>query len=130
MPTVRTITVNLAKLSGAVTARWYDPSSGNYVSITGSPFANTGTRTFTPSGNNADGDGGWVLVLESGTTAPIPLNIQVTGGQIVLSWSNPIFVLQAAPAAAGTYTNVPGATSPYTNNLTGSQMVFRLQTTN
>jgi hypothetical protein len=130
MPTVRTITVNLAKLSGAVTARWYDPSSGNYSPITGSPFANTGTRTFAPTGNNADGDGGWVLVLESGATAPIPLKIQVTGGQIVLSWSNPIFVLQAAPAATGTYTNVPGATSPYTNTLTGSQMVFRLQTAN
>jgi hypothetical protein len=130
MPTVRTITVNLAKFSGAVTARWYDPSSGNYSSIAGSPFSNTGTRTFTPSGNNADGDGGWVLVLEASITAPIPLNIQLTGGKIVLSWSNPIFVLQAAPSVAGTYTNIPGATSPYTNNLTGSQRVFRLQAVN
>ncbi|MGB7768956.1 MAG: DUF4038 domain-containing protein, partial [Verrucomicrobiia bacterium] len=130
MPTVRTITVNLAKFGGAVTARWYDPSSGNYSSITGSPFANTGTQNFTPTGNNADGDGGWVLVMETSATAPIPLNIQVAGGKVVLSWSNPIFVLQAAPSMTGTYSNVAGATSPYTNNLTGSQMVFRLQAGN
>jgi hypothetical protein len=71
-----------------------------------------------------------VLVLEASITAPIPLNIQLTGGKIVLSWSNPIFVLQAAPSVAGTYTNIPGATSPYTNNLTGSQRVFRLQAVN
>jgi hypothetical protein len=86
MPTVRTITVNMATFSAAVTARWYDPSSGNYSSIAGSPFANSGTRTFTPSGNNADGDGGWVLVLET-STAPPPLNISVTTtNTVVLTW--------------------------------------------
>jgi hypothetical protein len=86
MPTVRTITVNLATFSAAVTARWYDPSSGNYSSIAGSPFANSGTRTFTPSGNNADGDGGWVLVLET-STAPPPLNISVTNtNTVILTW--------------------------------------------
>jgi hypothetical protein len=68
MPTVRTITVNLAKFSAAVIAQWYDPSSGDYLPITGSPFTNTGTQNFTPPGNNADGDGGWVLVL--GTDPP------------------------------------------------------------
>jgi hypothetical protein len=86
MPTVRTITVNLATFSAAVTARWYDPSSGKYSSIAGSPFANSGTRTFTPSGNNADGDGGWVLVLET-SIAPPPLNISVTTtNTVVLTW--------------------------------------------
>jgi hypothetical protein len=64
MPTIRTITVNMSQLSGSATARWYDPSNGTYTTITGSPFANTGTRQFTPPGNNNDGDGDWVLVLE------------------------------------------------------------------
>ena len=68
--------------------------------------------------------------METSATAPIPLNIQVAGGKVVFSWSNPIFVLQAAPSMTGTYSNVAGATSPYTNNLTGSQMVFRLQAGN
>jgi hypothetical protein len=34
--------------------------------------------------------------------------------------------LQSAPTVTGTYTNVPGATSPYTNAITGSQKFFRL----
>jgi hypothetical protein len=38
LPTRRQITVNMGKLSGTVTARWYDPSAGTYSAITGSPF--------------------------------------------------------------------------------------------
>jgi hypothetical protein len=64
LPTIRTITVDLSKLGGTVTAQWYDPSSGVYAAIPGSPFANSGTQTFTPTGNNADGGGDWVLLLE------------------------------------------------------------------
>ena len=65
MPTRRTITVDMSKLSGAVTARWYDPANGTYISIAGSPFANSGSRPFTPPGNNSGGDGDWVLLLET-----------------------------------------------------------------
>jgi len=63
LPTLQTITVDLSQLSGPVTAQWYDPSSGVYAAIPGSPFANSGTQDFTPTGNNADGDGDWMLVL-------------------------------------------------------------------
>jgi hypothetical protein len=66
LPTLRTVTVDLAKLRGPVTARWYDPSRGVYTTIEGSPFPNSGTRTLTPPGKNGDGDGDWVLVLEAG----------------------------------------------------------------
>lgn len=65
MPTTRTITVDMTKLSGPVLARWYDPANGTFKPIAGSPFANTGSRQFTPPGNNDAGDGDWVLVLES-----------------------------------------------------------------
>lgn len=68
MPTIRTITVNMSKLNRPATARWFDPSNGTYSRIQGSPFANTGTQQFTPSGRNSDGSGDWVLVLE--TTPP------------------------------------------------------------
>lgn len=67
-PVIRQFTVNLSQMSGAAITRWFDPSSGTYTHIAGSPFTNSGTRNFTPPGNNADGDGGWVLVLE--TNAP------------------------------------------------------------
>jgi hypothetical protein len=65
MPTIRTVTVDLSKLSGPTAARWFDPSTGEYIDVSGSPFANTGTRQFTPVGKNHGGDGDWVLVLEA-----------------------------------------------------------------
>jgi hypothetical protein len=64
-PILRQFAVDLGKLSGPAVTRWFDPSSGVFSSISGSPFTNSGIRTFTPPGNNQDGDGGWVLVLET-----------------------------------------------------------------
>jgi len=64
LPSSRTVTVDLSQLSGSVSARWYDPTNGTYAAIDGSPFANTGSRQFTPPGDNAAGDDDWVLVLE------------------------------------------------------------------
>jgi Protein of unknown function (DUF4038)/Putative collagen-binding domain of a collagenase len=67
LPTIRTIKVDMSKLASMATARWYDPTNGQYADIDGSPFANTGSRKFTPSGNNSSGDGDWILVLEATT---------------------------------------------------------------
>ena len=64
-PTVRTITINMEVLRGPARARWFDPSSGTYQEIQGGPFANSRSRQFTPPGNNRDGDGDWILLLES-----------------------------------------------------------------
>jgi len=64
LPVSTTITVDMTKLSANVRARWFDPTTGTYTTVTGSPFPNTGTQTFTPTGNNAGGDPDWVLVLQ------------------------------------------------------------------
>lgn len=64
LPTPRTVTVDMNKLSGKVTARWFDPTSGEYLPVPGSPFENAGKRGFTPPARNPSGDGDWVLVLE------------------------------------------------------------------
>ena len=65
-PSVRALTINMTQLAGPnVIARWFDPSNGAFTTIAGSPFAASGSRTFTPSSSNAAGDGDWVLVLES-----------------------------------------------------------------
>jgi hypothetical protein len=64
--------------------------------------------------------------LISTVVTPIPLTVQRAGGNVVLSWSDPTFSLQGAPAVTGTYTNVTGATSPYTNPATGRAAFFRL----
>jgi hypothetical protein len=55
----------MTQLSNTATARWFDPTSGTYATIPGSPFANTGTQEFTPPGSNAAGDPDWVLTLEA-----------------------------------------------------------------
>lgn len=96
LPTVRTITVEMAKLGGPADASWFDPSNGTSHPIAGSPFQNLGRRILTPPGNNADGDGDWVLVLEAPSvppdtqppTAPTALTASgVTDSQAILSWT-------------------------------------------
>lgn len=66
----RTLTVDMGRLSGSVTAKWFNPTSGVYTTIAGSPFANSGSRTFTTSGNNGTGTSDWVLILETADTPP------------------------------------------------------------
>jgi hypothetical protein len=66
MPSLRSLTVDMSKLSGPARASWYDPSRGAYTPIKESPLPNSGKRNFAPPGNNGDGDGDWVLVLETG----------------------------------------------------------------
>lgn len=60
----RPLTLDLAVLPDAVTARWYDPTSGAFTAIAGSPFAASGTVSLAPPAANAAGDDDWVLVLE------------------------------------------------------------------
>jgi hypothetical protein len=62
-PQSANLTVDMSKFAGAVTARWYDPTSGSFSTISGSPFSNSGTRVFATPGNNSSGDADWVLVL-------------------------------------------------------------------
>lgn len=58
---------------------------------------------------------------------PMPLNIQVSGNELILSWPNPAFSLQTKSRLDGNFTNLPGATSPYTNRIWDDQQYFRLQ---
>ena len=65
LPSARSVTVDMSKLSSTTTAHWYDPTNGAYANASASPLANLGSRTFTPPGKNSAGDGDWVLVIES-----------------------------------------------------------------
>jgi hypothetical protein len=64
VPSSRTLTVDLSKFSGSVTARWYDPTTGTFTSASDSPLPNVDSQQFTTPGANAAGDDDWVLVLE------------------------------------------------------------------
>jgi hypothetical protein len=65
VPSAQPITVDMSKLVGSVSARWYDPTNGAYAVINGSPLPNKNTRQFFPPNRNAAGDSDWVLVLET-----------------------------------------------------------------
>jgi hypothetical protein len=60
--------------------------------------------------------------------APPPIvDIHRAASNVVLDWPDATFALQTAPMLTGTFTNVPGATSPYTNPISGGARFFRLE---
>jgi len=60
------ITVNMAALApSSVRARWFDPVDGSYSTVSGSPFANSGTQVIAHPGNNAGGAVDRVLLLDA-----------------------------------------------------------------
>jgi hypothetical protein len=85
-----------------------------------------------------DGNGGLVLTgyssppgedyltIKYSLPQPPWLLFQKENNQLILSWTNAAFALQAAPTLAGTFTNIPGAASPFTNTAIGAQRFFRL----
>jgi hypothetical protein len=128
MPTLRTFTINMAQLSGPANARWYDPANGTYTSIAGSPFANSGSRSFAPPGNNSEGSPDWVLVLEAGTGSPVPPTITTQpANRTVTVGQTASFSVAASGTAPLSYqwqknaSNIAGATgSSYTTPATVS----------
>ena len=55
----------------------------------------------------------------------IPLTHQVSGNNLILSWTDPLFKLATGTNVTG-ITNVVSTTSPYTNSLSDPQRYFRL----
>ncbi|HTV63217.1 MAG TPA: hypothetical protein VMH30_11680, partial [Verrucomicrobiae bacterium] len=55
-------------------------------------------------------------------SSTVTLTIQRSGNQVILTW--PQGTLQSATQVAGPYNDVPDATSPYTNAVSGTQQQF------
>jgi hypothetical protein len=85
LPTPRALTVSMAGFRAQVKAQWFDPSNGVYTTISGSPFANTGTRNFTPPNTNSAGDADFVLVLDAASGVKISAPLPVQGKTIDLA---------------------------------------------
>jgi uncharacterized delta-60 repeat protein len=59
---------------------------------------------------------------------PVRITTVYSAGKLILSWTSGIGTLQSGPVVSGPYTNVPGASSPYTNNnLTLPQLFYRVK---
>jgi hypothetical protein len=65
LPTSRTITMSMSSLSGPASAKWFDPTDGTYHVVLGGPFRNVGEKQFVPPGKNHEGEGDWVLVVQT-----------------------------------------------------------------
>lgn len=68
----------------------------------------------------------FALNYAGSTATTVPIFIQTAGNKAVLTWNDSAFTLQAAPTVTGTFTNISGATSPFTNTLDAPAKYFRL----
>lgn len=64
-------------------------------------------------------------VLTNLAPTPESIQFQIVNGELILNWVNPQWNLQSATDVSGPYANITGATSPYTNVVSGSKF-FRL----
>jgi hypothetical protein len=53
--------------------------------------------------------------------------VQLSGGSAIVSWVPPAGTLQVSTNVIGTYTNITGATSPYTNPIAAPRLFFRVK---
>ena len=78
----------------------------------------------------SDGIGGTAsstITVSVVDTAPPVVHSQFIGGNFILSWDDPSLYLQSSTNVEGPYSNVPGATSPFTNDtVTVPTLFFRL----
>jgi hypothetical protein len=138
--------------SGNVFVTGFSPGSDGYTDYATIKYSGAGvalwTNRYNGPGNTADaanaiavdGSGnvfvtGYATGIGSGSDyatvrysfIPPSIHFQRMTNQLVLTWANPAFSLQSAPAVTGTFTNIPGATSPYTKLIAGSKRYFRLK---
>src|SRR5262249_50973677 len=113
--------------SGPLTYQWQlnganiAGATGSSLSLNNLLFNNAGL--YDVIGRNPGGS-----VTSSVAVVNVDPNLltQISGNNMTLPWAGP-FILQSALSPAGPYTDVPGATSPYTFNMaSGPQKYFRL----
>jgi hypothetical protein len=65
--------------------------------------------------------------IKYSSSLPLPrLDFQRLDNQLILAWTNTDCTLQATLAIDGTFTNIVGAASPFTNSVADPQIFFRL----
>jgi hypothetical protein len=105
---------------------FHGPSSPSYGGSGGSSYIDSSAiRTLTVVSGIASPDAsGNGLIIITVVSQPGTLSYHVTDGNLVLDWAQGTLLSCGTPH--GTYTSVNGASSPYTNSMSGTQRYFRV----
>ncbi len=98
----RTLTVNMTRLAAGIEGKWFNPTTGQYIPITG--LMQIPNQNITSPGNNGTGMNDWLLILESPPINP-PANLAATANPdltVSITWSDQSdnetgFVVQRRP---------------------------------
>ncbi len=88
-PWARDLSIDMGRIGSSVTATWYDPTSGRWIAVAGSPFTGGGVRSLAMPSRNDAGDSDHVLLLERGDAPPPPppaddIGINLAGGAVTI----------------------------------------------
>jgi hypothetical protein len=111
----QSFTVNLNKLNGTVTAKWFDPTNGTYLTIGTFP-PSSGMQTFNSPATNSAGQNDFVLILTaSPSTAQAPSITTQPASQTVNAGQGVTFSVTATGTAPLTYQWQHQVSSTWTN---------------
>jgi hypothetical protein len=104
----------------------YDGPAGGEDGINAVVLDGSG-NVFVAGKSAGSGTGFDYAIIKYSAVMPPHLDIERVNDKVVLRWADATFGLQCAPSISGSFTNIPGATSPYTNSIIGAQQFFRLK---
>jgi Immunoglobulin domain len=129
--------VQLSVLAAGAPPIGYQWQKGTVNLTDGGTLSGSKTNVLTINPTAASDSGFYQVVLSNlcgmAVSQPIqlmltttPLSIVVSGSSLMITWTDSGAVLQSAPSLSGSWTTIPGATSPYTANTTGPMQFYRL----
>lgn len=118
------IAQNVSYSAGTLTFNFDAPKSPE-VSVAFTNLAASINQTLSLHTGGSAGDQLTLTRIDYSAAGPVTLAIQKSGGNVVLTW--PSGTLQSSTNATAFYSDIAGATSPYTDGITGGQKFFRVK---
>lgn len=123
VPVSATVTVVMSALTiGSIRARLYDPSTGTYSTVPGSPFPNTGTQNIATGGER-------VIVLDASASAITETSLWPNGQVVAASASQADVQAAVNAATAGQRVLIPNGSATWTTgvNVGSKNILIRAQ---
>lgn len=78
-------TLAMGGFAGPVNARWFNPTTGTFATLSGSPFGNSGNLNLSTPGNNGSSTNDWLLVMTSSASSAVLTSITVSPASATVS---------------------------------------------